>query len=257
MIELFDTHCHIQESSASVDGDDHTNKLWAKIGHPNPADMVHDAVQQGVTRMMCVGCTLQDSERAIAVAMSIENVWASIGIHPHEAKAHLEDPKVLERFAFLAKEPLVKAIGECGLDYYYEHSLRDDQQTILRFQLELATKHNLPVIFHVRQAFDDFWPIIDEYKGVRGVLHSFTATSKQLQKALDRGLYIGLNGIMTFTKSEEQLAVAKAVPTDRMLLETDAPYLTPKPYRGNICLPKHTRVTAEFLAHLRGESLAD
>ena len=112
------------------------------------------------------------------------------------------------------------------------------------------------MIFHVREAFEDFWPIFDEFKGVRGVIHSFTATQKELDDILSRGLYVGLNGIMTFTKQDAQLAAAKAVPLDRLVLETDAPFLTPAPYRGTICEPKHVRITAEFLADLRGESLA-
>ena len=147
-------------------------------------------------------------------------------------------------------------LGECGLDYYYENSPKEAQKAILRFQLELAQKHSLPVIFHVREAFDDFWPIVDEYKGIRGVIHSFTSTTRVLDEILQRGLYVGLNGIITFTKQPEQLAMAKAVPLEKLVLETDAPFLTPSPYRGTICLPKHVRTTAEFLADLRGEPLS-
>src|ERR1044071_3598010 len=113
------------------------------------------------------------------------------------------------------------------------------------------------MIFHVRDAFDDFWSVFDNYRGIRGVIHSFTATETELGQVIERGLYVGLNGIMTFTKNEAQLTAAKAVPLDRLVLETDAPFLAPVPFRGKVCEPAHIRVTAEFLAELRGESLDD
>jgi len=128
---------------------------------------------------------------------------------------------------------------------------------MLRFQLNLAQVHNLPVIFHVRDAFDDFFAILDDFKTIRGVIHSFTADTVTLDKCLNRGLYIGLNGIMTFTKDQNQLNAAKALPLNRLLLETDAPFLTPAPYRGTICQPKHVVVTAEFLAKLKGITLEE
>ena len=149
------------------------------------------------------------------------------------------------------------AIGECGLDYFYEHSPKEAQIQVLRFQLELAQKHNLPLVFHVREAFQDFWPIFDEFPGLRGVVHSFTAGQKELDEIVARGLYVGLNGIVTFMKRPEQLDVIKAVPLENMLLETDAPFLTPVPYRGTICEPKHVRVTAEFLSTLLARPLEE
>jgi TatD DNase family protein len=113
------------------------------------------------------------------------------------------------------------------------------------------------MIFHVREAFDDFWPIFDDYKGIRGVLHSFTDSRLNLDKALERGLYIGVNGIMTFTKDANQLDVAKAIPLQKLLLETDAPFLTPVPFRGRVNEPAHVRLVADFMAHLRDEPLAE
>src|SRR6185312_11541821 len=130
---------------------------------------------------------------------------ASVGIHPHEAQRYAGDAQALAAFAKLAERPKIVAVGECGLDYFYNHSPKVDQEEILRFQIELALRHDLPMIFHVRDAFDDFWSIFDEYTGIRGVIHSFTATEKELAQALERGLYIGLNGIMTFTKQVKQL----------------------------------------------------
>jgi len=262
-MNVVDTHCHIHEIVApmhhnedSQSGGPSMYERWQKAGK-TPEGVIADAVAAGVTRMICVGCTLADSELATEFVRERENTWASIGIHPHEANYHVNKPEMLKKFTNLATKPKVVAVGECGLDYYYNHSPKEDQAKILRFQIELALEHNLPMIFHVRDAFDDFWKIFDDYKNIRGVVHSFTATEKELAQILERGLYVGLNGIMTFTKNDEQLAAAKAVPLDRLVLETDAPFLTPAPKRNEICEPKHVRTTAEFLANLRGESLED
>lgn len=240
-MQFFDTHCHIQFADYPLDGD----------------ETVASAVADGVTRMIVVGCSLPDSQAAPAFAARHPQVWASIGLHPHEGARYVHDHHALQQFRELATQPKVVAIGETGLDYYYEHSPKADQQKLLRFQLELAAEHNLPLIFHVRDAFKDFWPIFDEFPGLRGVIHSFTSNIGDLEQILSRGLYVGLNGIMTFTKRPEQLAAARAVPLTQLVLETDAPFLTPTPYRGKICEPKHVRTVGEFLADLRGESLED
>lgn len=254
-IQLFDTHCHIHESEQTDGQDKATQERWAKLGNPSMSQLVADATEAGVTRLLCVGCATEDSERAVAAVQDYEGAWATIGIHPHEAQRHLDEPALLSRLATLVHQPKVVAVGECGLDFYYENSPRDAQEKILRFQMELAQKNSLPMIFHVRDAFDEFWPIFDDYPDVKGVVHSFSSTPKDLVNILHRGLYVGLNGIMTFTKDPEQLEAAKVLPLERMLLETDAPFLTPHPQRGTICEPKHVRVTAEFLAKLRSESL--
>ena len=254
MTELVDTHCHIQ--SAGLDkGERATRQLWAKQPELTGDKLVANAIETSVTRLICVGCDFEDSQLAIDFARDHENCWASIGIHPHEAQHHTKDVR-LAQFAELVTKPKVVAVGECGLDYYYKHSPKADQIRILKFQIELALKHGLPVIFHVREAFDDFWPVFDSYKGVRGVLHSFTDSADNLQKALDRNLFIGVNGIATFTKDPEQLQTYRQVPLQKLLLETDAPFLTPTPYRGSINEPKRVRDIAEFLADLRGEDHA-
>ena len=262
-MEFVDTHCHIHEIAAPVhhDEDSHNGgpsmyERWNKAGK-TAEGVITDAGEAGVTRLMCVGCTTADSELAVDFVKGRENLWASIGIHPHEAEFHGNKPDLLKKFADLATQPKVVAVGECGLDYYYNHSPKADQEKMLRFQIELALQHDLPMIFHVRDAFDDFWKVVDDYQNIRGVVHSFTAGEKELGQILAHGLHVGLNGIMTFTKNDAQLAAAKAVPLDRLLLETDAPFLTPAPKRNEICEPKHVRTTAEFLAHIRGESLVD
>jgi TatD DNase family protein len=256
-LQFTDTHCHIHEAWRSVNGPDATAKLWDKAGRPDPDDIIERALDDSVTKMLCVGTTLPDSKLAVEFIKSRPMCRASIGIHPHESRDYVGKPDKLAEFAALASQPGVIAVGECGLDYFYTHSGKQEQEQILRFQLELAQKHDLPVAFHVRDAFDDFWPIFDEYKGIRGVIHSFSAGITELEQVLSRGLYVGLNGIMTFTKHVKQLDAAKAVPQGSLVLETDAPFLTPQPFRGSICEPRHVRVTATFLAELRGEPLEE
>ncbi len=241
MAEFVDTHCHVHFPDYEL----------------NAETVISEALASGVTRMICVGCTLTDSELGVEMASRHKSIWASIGIHPHEAKLYTENPKALQQLRDLAKKPRAVAVGEVGLDYYYNYSPKQDQARMLRYQLELAVEHDLPVILHVREAFDDFFAIFDEYPGLTGVVHSFTDNQEVLNNCLARGLYIGLNGIMTFTKDKKQLEMAKNVPLNKLLLETDAPFLTPVPFRGTICQPKHVVSTAEFLAELRQESLEE
>jgi len=263
-MELIDTHCHIQ-SAGLTEGEKVTRELWGKVPERTQGAIIESAKLADVRKMIAVGCTLEDSELAIACARrNPAAVWASIGIHPHEAKDYQSKAKKTQ-FAHLltgkkdantAKTPVV-AIGECGLDYFYGLSPKEDQCNVLEFQLDLAQKHDLPLIFHVREAFDDFWPILSQFKGVRGVLHSYTDNIANLEKAVRSGLYVGVNGIATFAKTDAQRAMYRAIPGANLLLETDAPFLTPVPHRGTINEPKYVAVTAEFLAELRGENLED
>lgn len=256
MLDFVDTHCHIHELAEKVTP---THDRWFSDNAERTAESVLAAAHAAaVNRFICIGTTLKDSELAVNFAAQYDEVFASVGIHPHEATPHLEDGSYA-KLADLLKGDLpskkIVAIGEIGLDYFYTHSPREDQIKLLRFQIELALEHDLPISFHVREAFADFWPIFDSYTGIRGVLHSFTDDALQLHEALSRGLFIGVNGIATFGKDHVRDEVNRSVPLDRLLLETDAPYLTPHPFRGKICESKHVAVTAEFLASLRGESL--
>jgi TatD DNase family protein len=259
-VELFDTHCHVHEMTRRVTS---VYDKWYEDGaQRTPSSVIGAAHEAGVSRMLCVGTTVADSELAVIFAREHAGMWASVGIHPHEAAVHSAST-MKEEFKKLLTEGIVDgsviAIGECGLDYFYSHSPREAQIELLRFQIELALEHDLPVSFHVRQAFDDFWPIFESYQGahVRGVLHSFTDDMTNLERAIKHGLYFGINGIATFAKNPAQKAVYQAMPCESVLLETDAPFLTPVPFRGTICEPKHVRVTAQFLADLRGETLED
>ena len=234
---LIDSHCHIHSKDYGLD----------------PEKVLQDSQEQGIQSFICVGTDIEDSRLAIDFASKHADCYPTIGLHPHDAKL---GEKAYRELADLAKSQSYVAIGECGLDYYYEYSTKQQQKEAFRFQLDLAAKHQKPMIFHVREAFADFFEIVDEYPGIIGVVHSFTADESILAEVLKRGFYIGLNGIMTFTKDNKQLLAAKKVPLDKLLLETDSPYLTPSPYRGKINTPAYVRLVGEFLAELRGEPLA-
>lgn len=234
---LIDTHCHIHEAS-----------------YPLALEEVLASAQAaGVSKMICVGTNAESSERALKAATEHEILFAAIGVHPHESKDGVE---VIATMARQADANLV-AIGEIGLDYYYNHSPRPVQITALEQQLQVAVDHHLPVIFHVREAFDDFWPIVDNFAQLRGVLHSFTDSAENAQKAMSRGFYIGVNGISTFTKVPAQQAMYQHIPLDYLVLETDAPFLTPAPYRGKVNEPGRVREVAQFHAAIRNLSLGE
>ncbi|HET6924526.1 MAG TPA: TatD family hydrolase [Candidatus Saccharimonadales bacterium] len=252
--KLFDTHCHVHETVKPVTPV--YDKWHDKGAKSDPDEIIAAARDAGVGYMLCIGTTPADSELAVDFVQNRPNMWASIGIHPHEAAAALQNG-TLDAFAALVRRPKVVAVGECGLDYFYNHSPKEAQLEVLRFQIELALKHDLPLSFHVREAFDDFWPVFESYKGIRGVLHSYTDNLENLERAVSHGLYVGVNGIATFAaKDEQKRVIYRTIPQRLLLLETDAPFLTPVPFRGTICEPKHVAVTAEFVSKLRDEPLA-
>jgi TatD DNase family protein len=234
---LVDTHAHIHESSYSLGGD----------------EVLQRGRAAGVEKVICVGTNELSSRQAVEFAAERDGVFASVGVHPHDTKEGWSEIAEIAR----SEQTKLVAIGEIGLDYFYTHSPREMQIKALEEQLDIAVKHNLPVIFHVREAFDDFWPIFDNFHGLRGVLHSFTDTEKSLEEGMQRGLYVGVNGISTFTKDQLQKQMFARVPLERMLLETDAPFLTPKPFRGTINEPAYIRRIAEYHAEGRGLSLEE
>ena len=247
---LIDTHAHIHF-------DDFKGDL---------ADVFSNARTSQVTSIITVGTTPQDSLKAldfvmnpdvIALASGIE-LYATAGIHPHEASLGSDGLKVIGKLARNGKyQGLLVAIGECGLDYYRNNSPQAQQHEALEFQLQLAQELELPLVFHVRDAWEDFFAILKNYPKVRGVIHSFTGTTKEVEQALGYELYFGLNGIMSFTKDQAQLEAAKIIPADRLLLETDCPYLSPAPMRGQRNEPSFIKYTGEFLAELRGEQYSE
>lgn len=228
-MQLIDTHCHIHESDYPLP----------------PAEVLQRASEAGVYKMICVGTSERSSQEAVAFAAQHEHVYAAVGVHPHDTKDGYG------AIAELAMDNVV-AVGEIGLDYFYTHSPREVQIAALEAQIQVALDSGLPIIFHVREAFDDFWPIFDNFRGIRGELHSFTDTQANLDKAFERGLYVGVNGISTFTKDPAQQRMYATIPLDKMLLETDAPFLTPTPYRGTINEPAFVSEVAKHHASIRG-----
>lgn len=228
-----DTHCHIHESA-----------LFPK---DDAGDAVRRAVEANVTKLLLVGTNVKSSIEAVGMADRYAVCHAVIGVHPHDSKDGVEYIEQMLK----DRHEVVVGVGEIGLDYYYDHSPRDVQIGAFERQLQWAMDYQLPVSFHVREAFDDFWPIFRNFSGINGVLHSYTDTMKNLERALSEGLYIGLNGISTFTKDPTQQAMFDAVPLDRMLLETDAPFLTPAPHRGMVNEPAFVMHVAEYHANRR------
>jgi TatD DNase family protein len=232
---LIDTHCHIHDSEFYPDSRE---------------DVYRQSIEAGVI-MLCVGTDERSSREAIEFANAHDNTYAIIGVHPHEAKEGWGEIETMLN----EKSDKIVGIGEIGLDYFYTHSSKEQQQVALRAQLALAVKYNLPVSFHVREAFDDFWPIFDEFEGIRGVLHSFTDGAYNFKEARKRGLYIGINGISTFTKDEQQQQLFATIPLEAIVLETDAPFLTPTPLRGKVNVPAYVGRVAEHQAMLKQVSL--
>ena len=237
-MELVDTHCHLHDQSFFT---------------PEQQAEAHSKARQDGVAMLCVGTDQADSRVAVEYAQAHEGTWAIVGVHPHEAKHGVADIGVL----LIEKPAKVVGVGEIGLDYFYKHSSRQQQIAALEEQLQMAVDFDLPVSFHVREAFEDFWPIFDNFSGIRGVLHSFTDTQANADKALDRGLLIGINGISTFTKSAEQQAMFTGLPLSSVVLETDAPFLTPAPFRGKMNMPSLVGRVAEHLAALQNVPYLD
>jgi TatD DNase family protein len=236
---LVDSHCHLDfpEFSAELD---------AVVGRARDA---------GVKTCVSIGTTLERFPNVLRVAERFDNVWCSVGIHPHEAqKEFLGDASPLLEHTGHKK---VAGIGETGLDYYYEHSPREQQQGNFRTHIEAARQTGLPLIVHTRDAEDDTIAILREEmaKGpFTGLVHCFTGTQRLADAALELGLFISVSGIATFKKSDALRAVLARVPLDRLLVETDAPYLAPAPHRGKRNEPAFVVNTAAALAEVKGVS---
>ena len=234
---LVDSHCHL-------DFPDYAGQI---------EQVVARAASAGVGVCLSIGTELKRFTGVKAVAEKFPNVWCSVGVHPHESeKELLDDEAVLIREA---AHPKVVGIGETGLDYYYEHSPRSPQQTNFRAHIAAARKTGLPVIVHTRDADDDTIEILrDEMAKGRftGLIHCFTGTQKLADAALELGLYISVSGIATFKNSSALREVIASVPLDRLLVETDAPFLAPVPHRGKTNEPAFVVHTAKMLAALKG-----
>jgi len=234
---LIDSHCHLNYKGLVEDQD-------AVIARARSA---------GVSAMLNISTRESEWDAVIDTATRHPDIWATIGIHPHEADSHPDvDTKKLVTAAGHAK---VIGIGETGLDYYYEHSDREQQKSSFRSHIAAARDTGLPLIVHTRDAEDDTAQILSEEMeqgAYSGVIHCFTASAAFADKALALGLYISLSGILTFKNARDLQAVAAEIPEDRLLVETDAPFLAPVPHRGKTCEPAYVADTLRFLANLRG-----
>lgn len=234
---LIDSHCHLEYKGLVED----------------QAGVLSRAREAGVGGFLSISTRQREWDQVIATAERESDVWASVGIHPHEADGHAD----LGETALLAatEHPKVIAIGETGLDYYYDHSDRQTQQALLRRHINVARQTGLPLIVHTRDAEEDTAAILREEmeKGAYpALIHCFTASADFARKMLDLGLTISLSGIVTFKNAKDLQAIAADLPEDRILVETDAPFLAPVPHRGRVCEPGFVADTARFVAGLRG-----
>ncbi len=237
---LIDSHCHLNYPGLVED----------------EAGVLDRARARGVSGFLNISTRQREWPAVVAAAERHPDVWASIGVHPHEADAHPD----LGTTALVAAaaHPRVVAIGECGLDYHYDKSDHDNQKARFRAQIAAARETGLPLIIHTREAEEDTAAILAEEVGkggVTGVLHCFTGTQWLADRGLEIGFSISLSGIVTFKNAKDLQEVAKTIPTDRLLVETDSPFLAPVPHRGKSCEPAFVADTAAFLAELRGESI--
>jgi TatD DNase family protein len=229
-MRLFDSHCHV-----------HDERM------PGGTDAAVAAAREaGVTAMVTVGCDRETSERAIATADRHDDVWATVGLHPHEA-IHGVDT-----VADLIGHPTVVAVGEAGFDFYYEHSPRQAQAEAFAAQIGLARHYDLPLVIHTRDAWAETFDVLDA-EGVpdRTIFHCFTGGENEARACLERGAFVSFSGIVTFKSAVDVQAAARLVPSDRLLVETDAPYLAPVPHRGKPNQPAWVGCTAQVVADLR------
>jgi TatD DNase family protein len=227
MLTFTDSHCHLTMADSAA--------------------ALTRAREEGVRGFVVPATKLDDSPQAIAIAQANENVWAAVGFHPHDAKDC--DDTAFAGIERLAKSERVVAIGECGLDYHYMHSPRETQIAVFERHIDLAKRLDLPVIVHNRESTDDMVAIL-ERSGARGILHSYTESLDVARRLVELGWFISFSGIVTFRSAEPLREVARALPHDRVLIETDTPYLAPVPFRGRDNEPAFVIKIAELLAGL-------
>ncbi len=239
-MSLIDSHCHLNYDGLAE----------------RQEEVLNAARARGVVGFLNISTRQAEWGAVVGAAERNEDVWATIGVHPHEADAHpdLGATALIEA----AAHPRVVAIGECGLDYYYDKSDRSAQRDRFQAHLEAARATALPLVVHTRDAEDDTAAMLTREVGkggVTGVLHCFTGSAQLARKALDLGFYISISGIVTFKNAKDLQDTAKTIPQDRLLVETDSPFLAPVPHRGQVCEPAFVADTAAFLSDLRDEPM--
>ena len=228
---LTDSHAHLTSS-----------ELYETLN-----EVLERAFRADVRRILNICTDVESLERGLKVAQTTPWIANAAATHPHDVAEKGEK----EFEAIKSKIPFLKAIGETGLDYHYDHSPREVQKAFLKRYLMLAKDADLPVVIHCREAFSDFFKILDEVGNTKGVLHCFTGTREEAEEVLKRGFYLSLSGIVTYKKSTDLQEVARHVPLEKLLIETDAPFLAPRTYRGKINEPSYLVDTASFIAELK------
>ena len=236
---LFDSHAHLNDEAFDQDR----------------AELLETFKDAGVGLVMNAGCSLVSSREGIALAEAYPWIYCSVGTHPDTADEVNEE--VLEVYRQMCKHPKVKAIGEIGLDYYYETIHRDAQMRAFRIQMQLAEELDMPVIVHERDAHDDGMSIVKEFPNVKGVFHCYSGSAEMARQLVNMGWYIGFTGVLTFKNARKAVETAASIPLERILLETDCPYMAPEPYRGKRNHPGYLPRMAEKLAQIRGIPVED
>jgi TatD DNase family protein len=234
---LFDTHVHLNSERYKEDLE----------------EVIERALEAGVTRMAVIGFDAPSNARAIELSEQYDCIYAVVGIHPSDARSATDASWPILRKQL--KHPKVVALGECGFDYYHDTSFNEIQRTVFKKQLEIAKEMKLPIVIHMRNSVDDTYEmLLKNGEGLSGVVHCYSGDVEMMHKFLELGFYIGLDGPVTFKNAHAIHEVAKAVPIDRLVIETDGPYLTPTPYRGKRNEPAYVSYVAKKIAELKGMS---
>ncbi len=231
---LFDTHAHLNDPAFDADRE----------------SLMEGLAKKGIGNVMNAGCSLRSSRDIVALAERYPWLYASVGSHPDSADEVNEE--VIEEYRKLCRHEKVKAIGEIGLDYYYEDIPREIQKKAFRMQMALAKEVDLPVIIHEREAHDDGMKIVKEFPGVTGVFHCYSGSAEMARQLVKLGWYIGFTGVLTFKNARKAVETAAAIPLERIVLETDCPFMAPEPHRGKRNDPGYLPYMAEKLAQIRG-----
>jgi TatD DNase family protein len=237
---LFDTHAHMDDRAFDIDR----------------TELLADLPNQGIALLMNPGCSLESSRNVDKLTRQYDYIYGAVGSHPDVAD-EVNEEVLAEYRAIVASNPKIKAIGEIGLDYHYEDIPRELQLKAFRLQMELARELKLPAIVHERDAHEDGMKMVEEFPEVTGVFHCYSGSAEMAKWLVNRGWYIGFTGVLTFKNARKALEVAAAIPMDRIVLETDCPYMSPEPFRGKRNDPGKLYRMAEKLAELRGLSVEE